>query len=127
MRTLAETGAVSALAAAAFPLALRAGLLPAAVVTSVLAFGAFGFNGVLYVTAGELVGPERAGRAVGIASTMVFGATSLASPLAGLVAEHAGYDAMWLAAAVSSACGAMVALRGVRVRTVCSRAAGQTA
>jgi MFS family permease len=127
LRTLAETGAVSAAAAAAIPLALRAGLLPAAFAACVLAFGAFGFNGVLYVTAGELVGPERAGRAVGIASTMVFGATSLASPLAGLVAEHAGYDTMWLAAAVSSACGAMVALRGVRVRAVCGPAAEQAA
>jgi MFS family permease len=84
-------------------------VVTAIVATVALAFGCFGFNGVLYVTAGELVGPERAGRAVGIASTMVFGAGSLASPVSGLVAESAGYDTMWVTAAIVSAVGALVA------------------
>jgi hypothetical protein len=48
---------------------------------------------------------------VGVASTIVFGCGALASPLAGAVAQTGGYDAMWLTAAVSSACGAAVALR----------------
>jgi MFS family permease len=93
------------------PVALHAGAVAAAVVTVALGFGCFGFNGVLYVTAGELVGAERAARAVGVASTMVFGAGSLATPVAGLVAENAGYDAMWLTAAAASASGALVAWR----------------
>jgi MFS family permease len=114
MRTLADTGLLSAVAAAAMPLALHVGLLAAAPVVLLIGFGAFGFNGVLYVAAGELVGPERAGRAVGIASTMVFAATSLASPAAGLVAQTAGYEAMWLVAAASSALGALVGLRGTK-------------
>jgi MFS family permease len=114
MRTLADTGLLAAGAALAMPLALHAGLAAASLAVLLLGFGAFGFNGVLYVAAGELVGPERAGRAVGIASTMVFGVGSLASPVAGLVVENAGYDAMWLVGAATSAAGALVALRGTR-------------
>jgi MFS family permease len=113
MRTLADTGLLSAGAALLMPLALHASLAAAVPVVLLVGFGAFGFNGVLYVAAGELVGPQRAGRAVGIASTMVFGATSLASPAAGLVAQFASYDVMWLVAAASSAAGAAVALRGI--------------
>ncbi len=108
-RTLAQTGAVAAVAAASMPLALRGGPVTAAVATGALAFGAFGFNGVLYVTAGELAGAARAGRAVGVASTVVFACTSLAAPLAGLIAQRFGYDAMWLAGAASSAAGALLA------------------
>jgi MFS family permease len=114
MRTLADTGLVGAAGALALPLALHAGVPAAVPAVLLIAFGAFGFNGVLYVTAGELVGPERAGRAVGIASTMVFGATSLGSPAAGLVVQGSSYDVMWLVAAASSAAGAVVALRGAQ-------------
>jgi MFS family permease len=110
-RVLAMSGTLTTVAALLAPAALSVGPAAAIVVVLGLGFGAFGFNGVLYVTAGELVGADRAARAVGVASTMVFGATSLASPLAGLVAEHLGYDAMWLVAAVSAAGGVMVAAR----------------
>jgi len=89
-RTLAETGALAAGAALLMPLALRAGVVPAVVVACALSFGAFGFNGVLYVTAGEIAGAERAGRAVGVASTVVFACTSALTPVAGLVAETFG-------------------------------------
>jgi MFS family permease len=123
VRTLAEVGMLAAAAGLAMPLALHAGAVAAAVVTVALGFGCFGFNGVLYVTAGELVGPDRAGRAVGIASTMVFGAGSLASPVAGLVAENAGYDAMWLTAAASSAAGALVVRRTLSRRVAPRQAA----
>jgi MFS family permease len=109
VRTLVEIGCLAAVAGAVMPFALHIGVVTAIVATVALAFGCFGFNGVLYVTAGELVGPERAGRAVGIASTMVFGAGSLASPISGLVAESAGYDTMWVTAAIVSAAGALVA------------------
>ena len=127
VRTLAEVGILAAAAGLAMPVALHAGAVAAAVVTVALGFGCFGFNGVLYVTAGELVGPDRAGRAVGIASTMVFGAGSLASPLAGLVAEKAGYDVMWLTAAASSAAGAMVVRRSLARRVPMATAAAGAA
>jgi MFS family permease len=124
-RTIAECGVLAAGSALLMPLGLHAGFAPAAVLTPLLAFGAFGWNGVLYVTAGELVGAERAGRAVGVASTMVFGAGAIGSPLAGLVAEAAGYDAMWIAAAACSALGAAIATRVLlpRVATTAGDAA----
>jgi len=115
-RTIAECGLVAAGSALMLPLALGGGMVSAIIVTATMGFGAFGWNGVLYVAAGEMVGPGRAGRAVGVASTIVFGCAALAAPLAGGVAQVAGYDAMWLTAAVSSACGASVALRVLPAR-----------
>ena len=88
------------------------GRRPAALVAGVvLAFGAFGFNGVLYLLAGELAGSTRAGRAVGIASTVVFGMGALAAPIAGVAIERTGYDAVWVMSAVAAAAGAITARR----------------
>ena len=129
IRTLIDIGLLAAAAGLLMAPALHAGAPLAVIVTVLLAFGCFGWNGVLYVTAGELVGAERAARAVGVASTMVFGAGSLAAPISGLVAEHAGYDAMWLTAAAASSAGALVAWRalGRRPRPQRSAAAGAPA
>jgi MFS family permease len=113
VRTLIECGMLAAVAGLAMAPVLHVGVLLAVPVTVALGLGCFGWNGVLYVTAGELVGPDRAARAVGVASTMVFGAGALAAPVSGLVAEHAGYDAMWLTAAASSAAGAAFAWRAL--------------
>jgi len=113
VRTLVECGMLAAIAGLAMGPVLHVGVVLAVPVTVALGFGCFGWNGVLYVTAGELVGPDRAARAVGVASTMVFGAGSLAAPVSGLVAEHAGYDVMWLTAAASSAAGAVFAWRAL--------------
>jgi len=113
VRTLVECGMLAAAAGLAMAPVLHVGLILAVPVTVALGFGCFGWNGVLYVTAGELVGPDRAARAVGVASTMVFGAGALAAPVSGLVAEHAGYDVMWLTAAASSAAGAAFAWRAL--------------
>ncbi|MDX6523309.1 MAG: hypothetical protein QOI17_822 [Gaiellales bacterium] len=128
VRTLTECGVLAAVAGLAMPVALHLGLAPAVLVTVALAFGCFGLNGVLYVTAGVLVGAERAGRAVGVASTMVFGAGSLASPVTGLVAEAGGYDLMWLTAAAASAAGAVFAHQTLGRRgTTAAAVAGATA
>ena len=125
VRTLIDIGVLAAVAGLAMAPVLHAGVLLAVPVTVALGFGCFGWNGVLYVTAGELVGPDRAARAVGVASTMVFGAGALSAPLAGLVAEHAGYDVMWLTAAAASACGALFAWRTLgRMQVPTQRALG---
>jgi len=113
VRTLMDIGLLASCSGLLMAPALHAGVAVAVPITVLLAFGCFGWNGVLYVTAGELVGAERAARAVGVASTMVFGAGSLAAPVSGLVAEHAGYDVMWLTAAAASAAGALVAWRAL--------------
>ncbi|MGZ4431624.1 MAG: MFS transporter [Gaiellales bacterium] len=117
IRTLADTGAIAAAGALLVGPALDAGPAAAAAATALLAFGTFGFNGVLYVAAGELAGAERAGRAVGVASTVVFGAAALAAPLAGSVVQLGGYPAMWIVAAVTAAAGSALALRMSAVRT----------
>jgi MFS family permease len=110
-RTLRDTGIVAAIAAAFVLPALHAGFAPGLVATAVLAFGTFGFNGILYVTVGELAGPARSGVAVGLASTIVFGAGALVTPAAGLAVERLGYGVLWAIAGVGGAAGAAVAWR----------------
>ncbi len=65
----------------------------------VFAFGAMGANGLLYLIAGELTGPARAGQAVGLVSMVLFGWSALMSPLLGRIADIAGFDALWPIAA----------------------------
>lgn len=66
----------------------------------IFAFGAMGANGVLYLIAGELAGPARAGQAVGLISMILFGVSGLVSPGLGAIADHFGFRALWLVAAV---------------------------
>lgn len=61
----------------------------------VFAFGAMGANGLLYLLAGELTGPARAGQAVGLVSMVLFGWSAVMSPLLGRIADVAGFDALW--------------------------------
>ncbi len=62
-----------------FPFALRAGLVPGVIAAVLLAFGTLGFNGIVYVIAGEVAG-RSAGVAVGAASTVVFLIGSITPP-----------------------------------------------
>jgi MFS family permease len=110
-RTLRETGIVGAVAAAAMLPALHAGVGAALVATAVLAFGVFGFNGLVYLLVGELAGPARSGVAVGVASTVIFGAGAIIAPLAGLAVENLGYGALWAITAAAGAGGALIAWR----------------
>jgi MFS family permease len=109
VQTLRLTGLLVMAASIAMPLALAAGTWAAIPTTVALAFGVFGFNGVLYLVVGEIAGPDRAGRAVGLASTVVFGWGSLAAPIAGLAIEHTGYPVIWVISAVTTAGGAAIA------------------
>jgi MFS family permease len=76
-----------------------------------LAFGALGFNGLVYLIAGELGGRERAGAAVGVASTVVFTVGAVVGPVYGVLVEQAGYDAMFVVVAAVMLAGAVVARR----------------
>jgi MFS family permease len=110
-RTLRDIGILTVGATCVMPFVLAV-TAPAAVVFGVVvSFGAFGMNGVLYLLSGELAGPSRAGRAVGVASTVVFGTGSLAAPIAGFAIERTGYDAVWVMSAAVAAAGALVAWR----------------
>jgi len=110
-RTLRDIGILTVGATCLMPFVLAAAPSAALVFGVVVAFGAFGMNGVLYLLSGELAGPSRAGRAVGVASTVVFGTGSLAAPIAGFAIERTGYDAVWIMSAAVAAAGALVAWR----------------
>lgn len=110
-RTLRETGIVGAAAALVMLPALHAGVVPALVTTAVLAFGVFGFNGLVYLLVGELAGQARSGVAVGVASTVIFGAGAIIAPVAGLAVENLGYGALWAMTAAAGAGGAFIAWR----------------
>ncbi|MGL5810592.1 MAG: MFS transporter [Nocardioides sp.] len=78
-------------------------LLPAMLV---FAFGALGANGVVYLVAGELVGPDRTGQATGLLSMAFFGGSALVSIPLGLLADQVGFRSLWLVAAT---CGLIAA------------------
>ena len=55
--------------------------------------------------------PTLAGRSFAIAATVVFIVSAVATPLLGALADVAGWDALWLATAVTAAVGAYLAFR----------------
>ena len=76
-----------------------------------LSFGALGFNGVLYLLAGEIAGAARAGQAVALMSTALFGGGAVAAVPLGALADAEGYRSLWLAAAVASGLGVLACFR----------------
>jgi MFS family permease len=109
VRTLVETGAMAAVGAVFFTVALHAGaaaVLPAALLFS---FGALGWNAILYVSAGERAPAELAGRSFAVAATVVFVVSAICTPPLGALAAHAGWDAFWLTTAGLAVVGALIA------------------
>jgi MFS family permease len=111
VRTLVETGAVAAVGALLFALALHAGAVAVVAAAVVFGFGALGWNAIVYVTAGERAPPGLAGRSFALAATVVFVLASLCTPVLGAVAARAGWDTFWAATAVLAAIGAAIAAR----------------
>ena len=108
-RTLVETGVMASVGALAFGLALHGGLAAVLVAVAFYAFAALGWNAVVYALAGEWTTPELAGRAFSVAATVVFGGAVFVSPLVGAIADSAGWDALWIIAAVVALAGAAAA------------------
>jgi MFS family permease len=77
----------------------------------VLSLGALGFNGILYLIAGEMAGAARAGQAVALMSTALFGGGALAAVPLGALADAEGYRSLWLAAAIACGLGVIATLR----------------
>jgi MFS family permease len=103
--TLAGIGLIGCVSALVFPFALRAGIAPALAAAVLLAFGTLGFNGVVYLVAGEVAGIGAAGSAVGATSTVVFLVGSVVGPPLGLLVEHTGYGALFAVIAASALLG----------------------
>jgi len=71
-RTLVEVGLVAAAGALLFTIGLHAGPVAVVAAAVIFGFGALGWNGIVYVSAGEFATPELAGRSVAVAATVVF-------------------------------------------------------
>jgi MFS family permease len=110
-RTLVEVGLVAAAGALVFTIALHAGPVAVIAAAIVFGFGALGWNGIVYVSAGELAAPELAGRSVAVAATVVFLISALCTPLLGAVAAAAGWDAFWVSTGLLALLGALIAVR----------------
>jgi MFS family permease len=106
--TLSALGVLGALTLIPFPLALQAGVVPAMLAAVALAFGTLGFNGVVYVIAGEVAG-RSAGVAVGAASTVVFLMGSITPPALGVIADRLSFGVMYGVLAVFCVAGAVTA------------------
>jgi MFS family permease len=109
VRTLVETGIVAAAGAALFALALHLGPVAVLAATIVFGFGALGWNGIVYLNAGELASAPLAGQAFALVATLVFVLSALAAPPLGALADTAGWDALWLTTAAIALAGAYVA------------------
>jgi MFS family permease len=110
-RTLVEVGLVAAAGALVFTVALHAGPVAVIAAAVVFGFGALGWNGIVYVSAGELAAPELAGRSVAVAATVVFLLSAVCTPLLGAVAARAGWDAFWVSTGLLALAGALIAVR----------------
>ncbi len=108
--TLSALGVLGAATVIPFPFALRAGIVPGVIAAVLLAFGTLGFNGIVYVIAGEVAG-RSAGVAVGAASTVVFLMGSITPPAFGFLAEKSGFGVMFASLGVFCLAGALTARR----------------
>ena len=73
------------------------------------AFGALGWNALVYVTAGERADPELTAQSVAVAATLIFLLSAACTPPMGALADRAGWDALWITTGVLAAAGALVA------------------
>jgi MFS family permease len=108
-RTLVEVGLVACAGALVFDVALHA---PAPLVIGAAALfglGALGWNALVYLSAGESVDLTLAGRSVAVAATVVFVLSGVVTPFLGVIADVAGWDALWLTTAVVAGAGALLA------------------
>jgi MFS family permease len=109
VRTLVDVGLVGACGAALFALALHDGAVLVVLAAALFGVGALGWNGLVYLSAGERTAPELAGRSVAVAATVVFVVSGLVTPLLGAAVDVLGWDAFWLATGALAALGALVA------------------
>ena len=108
--TLRDIGALACVAGALTWLLWPEGTIVRIVLLIVLSLGALGFNGVLYVIAGEIAGAARAGQAVALMSTALFGGGAIAAVPLGALADAEGYRSLWIATAIAAGLGVLATL-----------------
>lgn len=109
--TLRDIGALACAAGALTWLLWPEGTIVRIILLVVLSLGALGFNGVLYVIAGEIAGAARAGQAVALMSTALFGGGAIAAVPLGALADAEGYRSLWIATAIAAGLGVLATLR----------------
>lgn len=111
VRALVGAGWVAAVGAGLFGVALHFGAVAVVVAAAVFAFGALGWNALVYVSAGERSAPELAGQSVAIAAALIFLLAAITAPLMGALAQAAGWDVLWATSAFLAIAGVLVASR----------------
>jgi MFS family permease len=102
MRELALAGALLFALTAALADGPAALLLPVLVVTGVVSMSS---NGLAFTATGEIAGQARAGTAMGMQNTALFGAGAIAPVCFGAIAEHVGWPAGFAVLALLAALG----------------------
>jgi MFS family permease len=92
--SLSLTAAVAALVIGSLRPGSHGLVIPAAVL---IGLSAAGWNGVFLTAISEIGGHERAGSALGVTSTVIFGASALTPGTFGLIAEHTSLAIAWYA------------------------------
>ncbi len=111
VRALVGAGWVAAAGACLFGIALHFGAAAVLVAAVIFAFGALGWNALVYVSAGERSSPELAGQSVAIAASLIFVLSAFTAPPMGALADQAGWDVLWATCAGLAITGALVASR----------------
>jgi MFS family permease len=109
VQMLVGAGWVAAAGGLVFAPALQLGSAAALAAVVLFAFGALGWNALVYVSAGERTPPELAGQSVAVAATLIFVLSALSTPPMGALAEHVGWDIFWPLVAGLAAAGALLA------------------
>lgn len=108
-RSLVESGVLASSGALLFGVALH-GTLPVVLIVLIFyAFGALGWNALVYALAGEWTTPDLSGRAFAVAATVVFIASAAVNPAIGALAGWLGWNGVWAIAASIALVGAAAA------------------
>lgn len=105
---LVRIGLVSAVGGCLFTLALHVGPVTAVAAGALFAFGGFGWNAIVYVMAAEHAPPGLVARALSVTFALVFLLSAAGTPALALLAEKAGWNAVWLTVACLSGVGSLV-------------------
>lgn len=99
---LALLGSVAALAVASLGPSNRGLAIPVAML---IGLGAAGWNGIQVAALGEIGGTRRAGSVIGIALTVIFGASAVAPVVFGTIADRTSLTTAWYVFAAFSLVG----------------------
>lgn len=92
LAALSVLGAIAAFCVGSLRPETRLFAFPAAVLVGL---GGAGWNGLQVAALGEIGGAERAGSVLGFALTVIFGASAVAPPVFGAIADRSSLDTAW--------------------------------